>query len=128
MLKTTFQKMAAHIETLADGEIEETRAHLLTHALEMAEGHEAGHVRAFANGCDENDYAQSIRPMLMMFTTGKDVEVIRATLLTLFNDGVEAAWDAWPYNDMVSRAREREGLLRFLECKSKTMECRQLVA
>lgn len=122
MAKMTFQKMAAHIEALADGEFEETRAHLLTGALETAEEHEPGHVRAFAHGCDENDYAQAMRPRMMLYMTGEDARHLRAALATIFNEGVEAAWAQWPYSqiDFIKCPQEQaRGLRAFLACTGR---------
>lgn len=123
MIKQTFQQMADALERMAGDDAHDMQAHLLIHALSVADEHDIGAVRAFANGCDQNDYAKSIRPMLSLYAVAEDHARVRAAVSVVLDKGLKEAWQAWAGQNLEAQ----EGLRRFLTCKSKTRECRQIV-
>ncbi len=88
MLRDSFQNMAAQIDEAIDGEMHEPGIHLLAHALEVAQGYDAGAVRAFAHGCDNNPFAEAMVPMLTIHDHD-GAKVLRARLRDVFAHGVD---------------------------------------
>lgn len=80
--------MAAQVDEAIDGDMREPGIHLLAHALAVAQGHDAGAVRAFAHGCDQNSFAEAMTPMLTIHDHAGG-EALRMRLREVFARGVD---------------------------------------
>lgn len=90
--------MAELVQEWAGVDGEETRSGILVLALNLAAGHEAKDIEAWANGQRETEYGDVLAPMLALYGKPEDMPALKQAFRTYFEYDLRAAWDVWALN------------------------------
>jgi hypothetical protein len=106
--------MAAKLEGQKQTEIHDNHGGLLIRALRKADGHDLRDIRAFANGCDDNAFIESLVPVMPA-----DLGRLRQAFNDIFKDGhLDTAWENW--TGIGKEKDDKTGLNTFLACKGRS--------